>query len=211
MKLSAISNRQSAFRFQISDFRFRRLGFTLVELLVVIAIIAMLASILLPVITGVLTKGEITKARGEVHALARAVEAYQVEYSRYPGQTSASGGGDHDYNSDYKELIGTLRGSNITSGAFSNPRSMGFLEVNDKSMVTNSSGGGQYAAQNGELSDPWGNRYRVVADWNFDNKLDSPQVDGQDVSGRGVAVWSWGAKNKISADKNEPSHIRSWK
>jgi general secretion pathway protein G len=208
MKQSAVSNQQSAFQF--SGFRFCHLGFTLVELLVVIAIIALLAGILLPVITTAITKGEITKARGEVHALARAVEAYQMEYSRYPGQTSAGGGGDHEYRSDYKELIGVLRGSNVTSGAFSNPRSMIFLDVSDKSIVTNNVGGDSYAAGNGELADPWGNRYNVVADWDFDNKIDN-LADGQDVSGRGVAVWSWGHKNSTSPNANESSHIRSWK
>jgi len=193
---------------QRSAVRFNPLiGFTLIELLVVIAIIALLAGILLPVISSAITKGEITKARGEVHALARAVEAYQMEYSQYPGQSGNGSGGDHDYKGDYQQLISVLRGSNITSGTFSNPRQMIFLDVSDKSIVTNNAGG---TAQNGDLADPWGDTYRVVADWNFDNTINSPQADGQIVGGRGVAVWSWGPKSRQD-DATDSSHIRSWK
>jgi prepilin-type N-terminal cleavage/methylation domain-containing protein len=195
----------SPFRFQVSSLKFRRFGFTLIELLVVIAIIALLSGVMLPAIWTGIAKGKMSKARGEVHALARAVEAYQTEYTRYPGQDTG-GSADHDYSTDYKELISTLRGTNTTGGAFSNPRTMIFLDVSDKSIATASTGG---TAQPGDLADPWGNRYNVMADWNFDNKVEG--ADGQEVGGRGVAAWSWGNNNQTSPNKDEPSHIRSWK
>ena len=203
---------RSGFKFQISSFRFLPAGFTLIELLVVIAIIALLAGILVPVISGAITKGEATTARSAVMAIARAMEAYQQEYSQFPGQTATTT--DHPYTgTEYPQVIGALRGSNFMwSAQNSNPRNIVFLDVSDKSIVTNSPGGGTYAAKRGDLADPWGNRYNIVADWNFDNKLSSPaQADGQDVFGRSVAVWSWGPKDTAGSRAGDPSHIWSWK
>lgn len=192
----------------------QHMGFTLVELLVVITIIALLAGLLLPVIIGVIKKAEISKANAEVNALAAAVEHYQVEYSRYPGQNS--GNTDHQYSSsEYnKYLIPTLIGSNITwNGTPSNPKGITFLAVDSKSIVSNTLSGSN--AQAGDLADPWANRYEVIADWNFDNTVSSPTADGDKVS-RGVAVWSWGPNGCAPTSQRTPNaqdktHIRSWK
>lgn len=192
-------------------------AFTLVELLVVITIIALLAGLLLPVIVGAIRKAEIHKAVGEVTAIAIAVEHYQVEYSKYPGQTAAGSGSDHQYaagggGSEYAKLINVLRGTNYDT-TWSNPRGIVFLSVDDRSMASNSLGSGSFSAQSGEMADPWGDHYEVIADWNFDNRIDTPLADQVKVTGHGAAVWSygpWSAPNdlpKLGAAKN----IHSWK
>ena len=66
------------------------------------------------------------------------------------------------------------------------------------------------------MTDPWGNHYEVVADWNFDNKIDNPAntADAGNVFNRGVAVWSYGpngAKGITTQNNADGTHIRSWK
>jgi prepilin-type N-terminal cleavage/methylation domain-containing protein len=205
--------KRAIFSRQVSpSWRFR--GFTLVELLVVISIIALLAGLLLPVIVGSIKKAEIHKALGEVTAIAMAVEHFQVEYSKYPGQNAATV--DHPYSgTDYQNLIATLTGSNIVNwnGILnSNPRGTTFLSVDQRSVVTNAAGAGGTAVK-GDLADPWGNRYEVVADWNFDNKIDNPAniADGGNAYNHGVVAWSYGPRAVATQNATDGTHIRSWK
>jgi prepilin-type N-terminal cleavage/methylation domain-containing protein len=76
--------------------RFRS-GFTLVELLVVIAIIAILAAMLLPVLTAVKKKALVAKARTEIGQIVTAINAYDQDYSRFPvtpDEQTAAGAND---------------------------------------------------------------------------------------------------------------------
>jgi prepilin-type N-terminal cleavage/methylation domain-containing protein len=64
-------------------------GFTLVELLVVIAIIAILASLLLPVIGRVKVKAQVKRAEMEVNGIASAIHTYESDYSKFPVSVAA--------------------------------------------------------------------------------------------------------------------------
>jgi prepilin-type N-terminal cleavage/methylation domain-containing protein len=78
-------------------------GFTLVELLTVIAIIAILAALLLPVLSRVKLSAQKTQAKVQVNDIATAVEAYDSAYGRFPVSPGAqalaakSGSGDITY------------------------------------------------------------------------------------------------------------------
>ncbi len=60
-------------------------GFTLLELLVVVAIIGLLAAYVGPRYVSQLNKSEVTSARTQIEALARAVESYRLDTGVYPG------------------------------------------------------------------------------------------------------------------------------
>jgi prepilin-type N-terminal cleavage/methylation domain-containing protein len=65
--------------------KLRRAGITLLELLIVIAVIAILASILIPSIKGMMQEGDIVAAKGDITTLKTAVESYYMHHDRtYP-------------------------------------------------------------------------------------------------------------------------------
>ena len=64
----------------------KRLGFTLPEVLVTIAIIATLAAVLLPALTGQISKGDSTRAAEDLKAVQSAVTAFVSDVRRYPGK-----------------------------------------------------------------------------------------------------------------------------
>lgn len=59
-------------------------GFTLLELLVVVAIIGLLAAYVGPRYVSQLGKSEVTTAKAQIEAIARALESYRLDNGRYP-------------------------------------------------------------------------------------------------------------------------------
>ena len=59
-------------------------GFTLLELLVVVAIIGLLAAYVGPRYVNQLGKSEVTAAKTQVEAIARALESYRLDNGAYP-------------------------------------------------------------------------------------------------------------------------------
>jgi len=60
-------------------------GFTLIELLVVIAIIGILASIVLTNLNPARQKGQIAKAKSELHTLYEAIASLEIDTGQWPG------------------------------------------------------------------------------------------------------------------------------
>jgi prepilin-type N-terminal cleavage/methylation domain-containing protein len=107
----------------------RSRGFTLVELLVVIAIIAILASLLLPVLGQVKVKAQIKKATLEVQGIATAIHTYESENSKFPvssvGAVTAMSeasrlGEDFTYGTTGVTCVGPA-GPNTSGAGFSKP------------------------------------------------------------------------------------------
>lgn len=62
----------------------RRNAFTLIELLIVVAIIAILALIAVPNFLEAQTRSKVSRAQADMRSLATALEAYYVDFNRYP-------------------------------------------------------------------------------------------------------------------------------
>lgn len=67
-----------------TDYGLRPRGFTLIELLIVVAIIAILAAIAVPNFLEAQTRAKVAEVRSEMATIATALEAYAVDYNRYP-------------------------------------------------------------------------------------------------------------------------------
>ena len=72
---------------QDNNFRFPirpQSGFTLLELMVVLLILALLASIAAPRVTKYLSKAKSQTAGIQIHALAAAIDSFQLDVGRFP-------------------------------------------------------------------------------------------------------------------------------
>jgi len=59
-------------------------AFTLIELLIVVAIIAILAAIAVPNFLESQTRAKVSRVMADMRTIATAIEAYAVDYNRYP-------------------------------------------------------------------------------------------------------------------------------
>jgi len=82
-------------------------GFTLIELLIVIAIIAILALIAIPNFLESQVRAKVARAEADERSIGNAVEAYFVDYNRYPiGYTDV-----REANKDHPELMPVSKAS----------------------------------------------------------------------------------------------------
>lgn len=176
-------------------------GFTLIELLVVIAIIAILAGVLLPALNSVFKKADVAKALNDVKSLELAWKAYFQEYNKWPtGLTSSDTGGTiEDAPGGIEAEDGVVRmlsGENVNS---QNPREVPFMEFPEAAVDAS-----------GSFVDPWGNPYKYMLDYNYDNKTHVNFPGGATDLNRQAAAWSRGADGS-DAKSMQQDDPRSWR
>ncbi|HPB31789.1 MAG TPA: prepilin-type N-terminal cleavage/methylation domain-containing protein, partial [Candidatus Sumerlaeota bacterium] len=64
-------------------------AFTLIELLIVVAIIAILAAIAVPNFLEAQIRAKVSRAKADLRSVGTAVEAYAVDWNRYPPNDGA--------------------------------------------------------------------------------------------------------------------------
>ena len=187
-----------------------RAGFTLIELLVVIAIIAVLMGLAFPGFQSVQNSAKRTQAKNDLVQIVTAVNAFFTEYGKYPLPASAQGSGDEDFTYSYdggstnsnSELMKLLQAD--ASKAADNPRQIVFF--NAPAAKKDGSYGIQpsTSADARAFMDPWGRRYSVCIDCNYNNKV-RERGTGTLIT-YGVVAWSLGKDGDWAK-----SPIASWK
>jgi len=181
---------------KLSSARALRAGFTLIELLVVIAIIAILAAMLLPVLSKGKIQAQKAQAKTEMAALVTAITAYNADYGRFPlskveqDSVKNNGGGDITVglvfgpgpysvfnNSNTMAILMDLEGypnGNPTGnvGHQRNPKQVKYItpKLSGYNPATNDPKPPGGVDATGVYRDPWGNPYVITMDTSYDDK-----------------------------------------
>ncbi len=214
-----------------------RRNFTLVEILTVIAIIAILMGLLLPVMSTAQRKGKENKARAAIQSIKFAIEQYENDYGILPkfgtaagdmvfndtmAKSQATAGNGTNSTKTYDEFMEVLTLAKASDGASvttsENTKKIRYLEAPANKVKDISNTEGYF------ILDPWGRRYGIVIDNNYDGMLgnDDKIIDGvstkvfnegtsnQKAVRAKVAVFSYGALKENAVD-DSTYHITSWK
>lgn len=188
-------------------------AFTLIELLVVITIIAVLAGLLLPVISSVQNSARVTQAKHDEQQIVAAVNSYYTDYNHMPIPTTNYSNDEYTFGeSDLKSAVlmavlmanaGVTNGGNSTTAAYvqtMNPRFTSYVDWPTAKNATAPRGG--LGLMDGQPYDPWGRTYIVRVDANSDNNIPNP-YDGKTAGGdplhTAVIVWSFGRDGQAAA------------
>jgi prepilin-type N-terminal cleavage/methylation domain-containing protein len=152
-------------------------AFTLIELLVVITIIAILASLAATQIPKLIDDANRVKVLKEVMELKSGIDAYQLEYSRFPIEPGSAGGNGEDgpelLTDGTNPLVDALLGIPPASGTDLNPKRTPFSQF---PTAKNDRHGLVGATRPSKLHDMWGQPYRILLDTNGDNQVKNPDI-----------------------------------
>jgi prepilin-type N-terminal cleavage/methylation domain-containing protein len=192
-----------------------RAGFTLVEMLVVIAIIAILASMLLPVLAKVRVSAQKAQAKLQMQDLVTDIIKYDADYGRFPISSgpnsvqSVAGAGDFTYggslfadniansvldptnsvyttnNSEVIAILMDITNTDITAV------NMNHQKNPQQTVFLNAKMTGDTTTWPGVGSDlvyrdPWGNPYVITMDLNYDEQCNDALYSLRLVSQNGV-------------------------
>jgi len=201
-----------------------RRGFTLIELLVVIVIIAILASLAIPVGNLVMDRTNRLRVQKTMKDVIVAVNNYRVDYNRFPIGINDATGGDSDMapfltDGNGTPIINILMANTQDGNEDMNPRKIKFVDIpfarNNQFGIISQSGGANDGAPV-QLVDVWGQPYSIALDTNYDNLIENPDKQNNDLTISSRATdnvsassirWSYG-KDRQQGTKDD---IASWR
>ena len=203
--------------------------FTLVELLTVIAVIAILAGIAVPVVIGMQSKGKETAARADMNAIKLALTQFKADYSIFP-VTGASG--DTRYHAGFSAkaddkdidtvishltLIAPKPGTGNVPDDYTstlNKKKRKYLDAPAKPVEALFEVDSSTNPKVGFMKlDPWGRRYNIAMDTNYDKKLELTATflgtgsTAETIVGD-IAIYSYGTAED---DGDLEAFLYSWK
>lgn len=201
----------------------KRSSFTLVELLAVIAIIAILAGLITPAVIIAQQKGRVTQAKADMKTLATAIKGLEGTYSKLikvngsnavfagvtvgiksPGDAEyiRIGGTEDDVNA-YDNFIVEL--CDPSNPKVFNKDQKPNINIRRKVFLDAQTGydpsKGTDVNANYLWRDPWGNRYVLLINTNFTNRIPDPADNTKYLAGS-VAIYSFGPNGTDDNGKN---------
>ncbi|MEM9480255.1 MAG: type II secretion system protein [Verrucomicrobiota bacterium] len=174
-----------------------RKGFTLIELLIVISIIAVLAAVSFPVMGAVTNQARRAEALNTCVSIVNAIAAYKNEYNIMP--IEGGGGSESQQTQSDSSFIRILLGEDDDM----NRREKRFLNVK----TAKQDRGG--VDQQGNLWDPWGEKYEIEIDADYNGVVNGPSGTRGEIRADAIA-WSYG-KPKRNGQRAQPDKwIKSW-
>jgi len=197
-------------------------AFTMIEMLGIIVVIALLAGLLLPVISAARQRAKMAQAKTDIKAIEAAIQAYYNEYGKLPVPDAEQGTDCDDYYGmglggtwgdnglNQYEIIQILRAIPDPSTIYSeygsyacnpnnkyNPRQIVFLQLPDRPNAL----GPDWKT----FLDPWGRCYYIKLDNNYNNIIAYPGTACPETSGyRMLALIISYGPNSTQQDPNQP-------
>ena len=184
----------------------KRRNFTLIELLIVIGIIAILAGILLPVLSGATKRADMTKAKAEITTLMNAIKQFESTYGVLP---IPDGAGERLTAAQYTQLILILQAEDeaddssstaiTTNNKVKNSRKTKFLDVTRN--------------RRGVFLDPWDAPYIVLMDIDYDGQIATVPPGIATSSGiiySSVVIWSTGPDEDSGSSRTNRDNVYSF-
>ena len=204
---------------RFSRWKWSHAAFTLIELLVVLAIVTILMGLLLPVVHSVKEGGRKSQAAAEVTRIVAAVQAFHLEYGRYPAVSAtgkmdiAVGDSGIGLRIPNRELFYTLRAieAGVNTNAAVNRQRVVYFEGNDVSDPDHPRNGflsqsvkSRRSAERDCYFDPWERQYCVALDLSYDQKVKLCYSDfcGDNAPAIGAGAFSLGPDQLLGARGN---------